>query len=1083
MKHFIVIQILLFSIISFGSSQFENFISFSTGNGRLTHNTVEAIARDSFGYMWVGTNYGLNRLDGYQNTNFFFDPNNPNSISSNLIKALYVDSENELWVGTINGGLNKFDREKNGFIRFVPSKSAENISSLNISAIVEDKQGDIWIGTIGNGVNRYNKKTGKFKQYDLEKHDPDHRINSNVNKLFCDAEGNIWVGLNQSEVFKIDPVSEKITFFGLSRSNEGYSEVGSIKGIAQLKNGTILISSWSGNLYQLNPATDNQIKLFVNRRFFDGNFLTDIVVDSNDNIWISTWEKGLYKTDALLKEKTVYQRNQYLLNSLGSNSINTLYIDKLNNLCIGFTDNGLSMLSLREKIFKTLSIQSSATSLPDEINVYSIIRDNNNNLWIGARGQGLIKYNLLTKKSKTYSSENYPGLNSNSILTLRMSTNEKIWVGTDGSFLSLFDPATEKFTQVKNLIDDWSGAVFCIADNDQFVWCGTWGGGVKKVDKKTLAYQSINFDDKDQFRNTIFDLEMRDSVLWIANIGIGLIRYNIQTGSKKIYSQSEGFNNFPKERIIDLFFENDSICLISTDGAGLFRFNTHTEKFDNITHRFPLTGNNLQSAVTDSIGKLWIASITGVSCIDITNGKSYNFDRNNGLINNQLNKSAMFFDSIDNVIYTGGVEGVNYFNPYQLFIDSTSNRVVITDLKIMGKSIVANSKSSSLPIDITKQINLFRKDKIVTIHFSSLEFNPSLKNKYQYRLDGFEEEWNETPFPKNFVQYTNLFPGTYYFKVKAVNNDGILSANETSLKIVVHPAFWQTFLFKISVIVLIILSVFLYFKKRYENLVSAKIKLEEKVKQRTAEIQKQKEKIEHQNSQLERANRSKDKFFSIISHDLRNPVTTIDQMAGLIILQYNEVSEEKFKHYLQLLKKSSEATLELLDDLLVWARTQTNRIEIKKTEFLIQDIFENVLITCRPLAEKKNIEIVLPQTNDRKVIVDKYTINTVLRNLITNAIKFSQSDSAIILSVEETDNSFIFHVSDSGIGMKEEEVEGLFKIEKLHSKQGTSGETGSGLGLILCHEFLALNGESIWVKSKQGEGSTFSFTIKKPEKL
>jgi signal transduction histidine kinase/ligand-binding sensor domain-containing protein len=1079
MKFFIFSIGLFISIFSFASNQFDDFISFNTGNGKLSHNTVEAIARDSFGYVWIGTNYGLNRLDGYQTQNFLFDPNNPNSISSNIIKAIYVDSENEVWVGTIGGGLNKFDRKTNNFIRFLPPDSPENISTKSISAITEDKKGNIWIGTIGNGVNRYDKKTGQFKKFDLEKYDPEHRTNSTINELFCDIDGNIWVGLNQSEVFKIDPSTEIITFHGLIKGEEGYSDVGAIKGIDQLRNGTLLFSTWSGNLYKLRPLADKKISLFIDNGFFGKNSFTDIVIDREDKIWISTWEKGLYKISYDKKEKELFQQNQFKMNSIGSNSINLLYLDGDDNLWVGFTDNGLSLLSLQKKFFKTLLFKSQTSTFPEKYNAYSITRDKGNTLWIGSRGQGLVKHNLKTKETVTFSSQKYTGLKSNSILTLKISPDNKIWVGTDGGFLSLFDPVNEQFTHIENLIDDWSGAVFCIAENEQYVWCGTWGGGIKKIDKKTLKYSSINFDDKDQFRNTVFDLELRDSILWVANIGIGLIKFNIHSGIKKIYSPENGYPKFPKERIIDIAFESDSVCWLSTDGAGLFRFNPLLEKLENYYTKYPQTGNFLQSTVTDTEGNLWTASISGVSCIDKKTGKCYNFDKNNGLINNQLNKSAIFFDSIDNLIYTGGVEGVNYFNPKEIIIDSTSKKVAITDLKVMGKSIITGSKYTSLPINITDNIHLFPKDKVITIHFSSFEFQPSLKNKYEYMLEGFDENWNETPYSKNFIQYTNLYPGTYFFKVRPYNNDGVLSNDMTTLKINVHPAFWQTLFFKIALLIVLLFIGFLYFKNRYEALITAKLLLEKKVVERTTEIQQQKEKIEHQNHLLEQANRSKDKFFSIISHDLRNPVTTIDQLSNLIISQQGQVSEEKMMSYFRLLKKTSTSTLELLDDLLIWARTQTNRIEIKRTSLRVQDILDHVINICRPFAEKKNIEIITPLPTSLIVNADKYSIETTLRNLITNAIKFSNPYSSVTISLEEDSEKVIFHITDTGIGMKEEEIKKLFKIEKMHSKQGTSGESGSGLGLVLCHEFLTLNGGTIWVKSKLGEGSTFSFSLQK----
>ncbi|HPS11993.1 MAG TPA: two-component regulator propeller domain-containing protein [Prolixibacteraceae bacterium] len=1085
MRIFYLLILLLCTLPLWGIDEEENFICLNTGNGRLTHNTIQAIARDSNGYIWVGTNYGLNRLDGYQTINYVNDPNDSTSISSSFIKALFVDSQNDLWVGTIGGGLNKYDRNTNGFIHFAPSSSPNSISGLNISVITEDKSGHIWIGMIGNCVNRYDKKTGQFKRYNLDKMDPARKINSNVDEIFSDTDGNIWVGMNQGEVFKINTQTDFTTYYGLKSYHNHFKDVGSIKGISQLKNGTLLFASWSGNLYKLNTETDDHIKEFKDAAFFDNNNLTDVTVDNDGTIWVSTWERGLYSFNPNTSEKKYYSRDKNIPTSLGSNALNQLLLDDRNNLLIGTLDNGLSILPLKKKMFKTLPLKDPVTSSNKDFNSYSILRDDYGYLWIGTRGEGLIRYNLKTSEHKSYLANKNRGMESNSILTLKKSDNGKIWIGTDGKFITLLDPLTEKFTPMENRFDDWSKAIFCLAENKEFLWCGSWGGGIKKVDRKTGRYTSIDFDEKDQFRNSIFDLELQDSILWVANVGMGLIKYNIHTGHQTIYCNSEKFPGFPKERIIDIFIENPHTFWLSTDGAGTYKFDPIAEKIENLNEKYPISGTIVQSIIPDKEGKIWIASISGVTCINPSNGICYNFDKSNGLLNNQLNKSALFFDTIDNIIYVGGVEGVNFFNPSEIIIDSTKARVNITELRIMGKRIHnPNGRNISKAIDITDKIDLYNNDKIVSLNFSSMEFNPSGKNRYLYKLEGFDKDFVETPFSENVVQYTNLYPGEYIFKVKASNNDGILSDQITAIKIVVHPAFWQTILFRLGVIVLIICLVFIYIKIHYKKLYKAKVELENKVKERTSEIQKQKEQIEQQNRELETANDTKNKFFSIISHDLRNPVTAIDQLAQLILMHHNVVSSDKMLSYFHMLKKSSENTLELLDDLLIWARTQTNRIEIQKMNIAVDDLILGVVDICKPTAENKNIILLFPPITGLTVNIDKKTIQTVLRNLTTNAIKFSYPGEKVQIEVEEGKEEVIFKVIDSGIGMTDDEIKSLFKIEKLHSRQGTSGETGTGLGLILCQEFLALNNGKIWVESdpdgsRGSKGTTFYFSVKK----
>lgn len=1069
---------LFYSIYSSGQNQFENFVSYNTSNGMLKHNSVESFARDNFGYVWVGTNFGLYRLDGYQSSSFNFDPNDESSLYSNNIKALCSDTDGDIWIGTIGGGLNKYNREKNQFIRYLPSDSTNSISGINISALQEDRNGNIWIGTMGKGVNKFDKKTQTFTFFNLEEYDQFKRVNSNVSALFCDRNGDIWVGQNQSEIYKIDGKTNQITFFGINSTDQNLiSKMGAITGISQMHNGQILFTTWSGNLYELNPETDKYLHQLKTPDFFENNILSGIAVDSQDNIWISTWSQGLYKINYGSDKKTHFVHDITKLHSLNSNAINKLFIDENQNLWICFLDNGLGFLSLKEKMIKTLPVKSKNI---EYINAFSILKDKYNNLWIGGRGQGVWKYNLETNEVKNYQAENTNGLNTNSILTLKLSIEGNILVGTDGAFMSIYNPKTDQFTQIKHPNDDWSGAVFALADNDKYIYAGTWGGGIKKVDKKNNTYTSINFDTKDQFRNTIFDLELIDSTLWISNIGMGLIKYNVNTDTYVIYSKSDLNPDFPSERITNIYVENKNSLWLSTDGAGLFQFIPSTGKIQPELIDYGVDNKSIQASITDNNNNLWITTTSSILHINTNTKKVYNFNTNNGLTIEQLNKGAIYFDAEKNRIYTGCVEGVNYFNPGNIIIDSLVNKVVITQLSIMGNNIsIPNQKNISKAIDVADTINLFHDEKIVTIHFSSMELMPSFKSKYYYKLVGFNDEWQELHYSKNFVQYTNLFPGEYTLKVKACNSDGVCGDDETTLTIIVHPAFWQTLFFKVLVILFVMLLVSLYVFEKYRSLINSKKELEQKITERTQEILQQKEQIEKQNTDLEIANSTKNKFFSIISHDLRNPLATINQLAELISMQYKTAPEERIQQYFNLLRNSSKNTIELLDDLLIWASTQTNRITVKMKNIPLDEIFYETLSLCYPLAEKKKIDLMIPLETKLKVYADKNTIQTVLRNLITNAIKFSPTGSSIRVKVEPVEEKIIIKVIDQGIGMTPKEVQNLFKIENLSSKEGTSGETGTGLGLILCHEFLSLNQGKIWVESEKQKGSTFFISLDK----
>lgn len=1057
----IFISILLASTLQcFG--QTENFINFNTGNGKLGHNATEAIARDNFGYLWVGTNYGLNRLDGYQAVNYVNDPLNNFSLSSNSIKALCADKSGNLWVGTIGGGLNKYNRETNQFTRFMPNDTINSISGKNISAIVEDSQGNIWVGTLDKGLNKFDKKTGQFKVFYFEEHNPFKRVNSNVSELFVDSRGDIWVGLSKSEIFKIDVVSEKISYRGIALDSKNLN-IGSITGISQLKNGNMLFTTWNGNLLTLDPEANEFAKIFLEPEFFNFSILSGVVTDSKNNIWIGTWNKGLFKLDSAFNIVKQFKNQHKQSYSISSNSINQLMIDENENLWVCLLDNGLSMLPLKEKIVKPVSLNSTQF---DKVNVFSIVKDNLHNLWIGSRGQGLWRYNMKTGETENFLAENNPGLNSNAILSLKWSSENLLIIGTDGEFVSLYDPNYRKFTQVNHRQNDWSNAVFSIAENHDFIWVGTWGGGIKKIDKKTLTYQTISFDIKDQFRNSIFDLKLSDSILWVANVGLGLIRHNIETGNNHIYSQTDAASRFPNERITDIYAENANSLWLATDGSGCYHFMPDSDKIYNISEEYGINNKVFQSVMIDSNNTLWLTSLTNIYHLNLSKKESLNFDQHNGLESGQLNKAAICFDTETGLMFVGGVDGVNYFDPSKILIDSTVNKVIINQIDIMGETLqYPNGKQLKVNIDVAKRLDIYNNDKTITIHFASIDFAPSLKNKYYYQLDGFENHWIESPFNKNFIQYTNLRPGKYTFRVKACNSDGICSSDETTLKVVVHPALWQTGMFRLILLVIITVLLFLYFRFKNIGLVKAKDKLEKVVAERTSEIIKQK-------VDLELANNAKDKFFSIISHDLRSPLASIDQQVGLILREYNNLPESQVLKKLMLLYDTSTGTLDLIDQLLLWAKTQSNLIGLNKENVLVGDLLKLVGNHLIPIAKKKDIELQLPFESDCSIYADANSIQTVIRNLIVNSIKFTPTGGKVSVFVEKQDDSVLIAVSDNGIGMTKAQIDKLFKIEQFPSSSGTNKEAGTGLGLMLSYDFVKLNNGKIWVESHKGKGTT-----------
>lgn len=937
---------------------------------------------------------------------------------------------------------------------------------------------NLWIGTATKKLNKYVIEKDSFVVYDLEKYDPFSRSLSSISKLLCDKNGNIWAGLSHGEVYRVEPESDNIQLVSLE-NNVDVVDIGSINGAVELDR-SILFSTWHGKIYRAQHY-GMYLTLAYGPELFDNTVLTDIEKGIENDIWAAS-KKGLFHIDLATDEIDRYHYDSSVDRGIASNNINNLFMDESNNLWLAYMNTGVGMVPVRKKMFSQLSPEDNRSNMFR--NVFAIEHDSHGNIWFGSRGEGLWKYVKKTGEYKNYNSESYDGLNSNFIISLKWSSyDEKLYVGADGSFISVFDQATEKFTQVPHAKEDWSSAVFSIEENENYIWASTWGGGIKEIRKDDLTYRSINFDVSDQFRNSAFDFSVRDNIMWIANVGMGLLKYDLTSRSYKVFGQQPGDSlHLPGERINSVYVQNDSVIWLGIDGLGLYKFNPVTGKVTYKLENENVGENVIQSIQPDQNDNLWLTSISGITHIDLKTNETYTFTAQDGLVNSSFNLNATSFDRETNTLYAGGIDGVDYFKTNNIIIDSTVNEVVFTGLSVMGKTIrKPNNLNLEKSIEVAEKVYLQPGENIVSVRFSSFDFTPSHRNCYEYKLEGFNEEWVRLPYDNNSVSYTNLYPGKYTLKLKACNSGGVMGQSVSELSLIVKPQFWQTTWFHILIVVLLVGMAYLFYNIRNQKLIKSKKKLEHKVQERTREILKQKLLIEKQNVELEQANITKDKFFSIIGHDLRNPMSNINQFVDLVINEFNTASKKQIMSYLEVLQSSSETTIKLLDDLLIWSRTQHGNIVAKMENVSINYLFDRTIDTCQLNATKKDIQIINLTDETLKVVCDKNMMLTIIRNIVTNSIKFSYPNSKIFLNACRRGNYVVISIADKGKGMSEKQLSNLFKIEVVSSTEGTGGEAGSGLGLIICKEFIHANNGEIWAESESGKGSTFFISLASSE--
>jgi signal transduction histidine kinase len=415
-------------------------------------------------------------------------------------------------------------------------------------------------------------------------------------------------------------------------------------------------------------------------------------------------------------------------------------------------------------------------------------------------------------------------------------------------------------------------------------------------------------------------------------------------------------------------------------------------------------------------------------------------------------------------LYFGGYSGFNSFFPDSLKDNEFVPPVYLTDFQIFNKPVVAEEETD-FPVHISeaKEIRLKSDQSVFSFSFAAINYNHPQKNQYAYIMNGFEKDWNYTDAHRRYVTYTNLDPGEYTFKVKASNNDGVWNENGVSLKVTILPPWWHTMWCRIISAVLVILIFTSIMLLRVRQLKKQKLLLELTVARKTSE--------------LNELNASKDKFFSIIAHDLKNPFNTIigfSEMLKEAVLSKN--ADTIFK-YASMINSSSVQTFRLLENLLEWAGSQRGNISLTPEKTCVSELIYEELAMIGDMAGRKKIEIVCLVPDAIYITTDKNMLRTIMRNLITNAVKFTHKNGRITIKARDIKNHLELSVSDNGIGMTEEIISKLFRIDSNLSTMGTDDEKGTGLGLVLCKEFVGKLGGSIWAESEEGNGSTFKVTL------
>ncbi|MBC7830342.1 MAG: response regulator [Chitinophagaceae bacterium] len=1037
-----------------------------TSEQGLSNSTVESIFQDSRGFIWFGTRDGLNRYDGYQIVIYRYDPKDTNSISDNYIRYIYEDRNHVMWVGTTNG-LNRFNTAENNFVRYKHNPSdPKSISNNLVTCIYEDQNGSLWVSSFGGGINLFQPEQNGFTRFT---HSPKRgSISDNrVNYIFEDSRGNFWVGTEKGlNLFNRQSGNFRPISISTPPGNEANNVIRVIKEDAK---GNLLLGTEENGLIVFDPEA-NSFKQYrheeKNAASLASNLVRSILVDRKGNVWIGSVNGCL----DLLKQASDsffhYQNEPGNIFSLSQRTVSSLFEDNQGNLWVGTHRGGVNLYMPNSEKF-TLFRQNANESSLSYNDVKAFCEDRSGNIWIGTDGGGLNLFDPFQNTFKHYKYDPYnpKSIGSNEILGITEDSDGNLWVATWGGGLCLLNKHTGSFTRYVNdpsnkhsISSNYVQQIF--EDRNRNLWIATYYGGLNLFNCQTKQFVRITDDSIHQTKlhgNNIVSLnEDNAGNLWVGTDDGGLNCYNAKTKSFSHY-----FNKGEKMPDLRVLFI-DSKGRLWVGQAGLYSFNPKNDSFSIYTYKGGLSTEFIKGMVEDAYGNFWIATSNGITQFNPENFYIKKYNNADGLQGLEFETNACL-EAKDGQIFFGGLNGFNSFYPDDIKTNTFIPPVYITDFQLFNKKIIAGEEASPLQLDITitKQIRLAYKQSTFSFGFAALNYTASENNQYAYKLENWDKDWIYARSERK-ASYTNLSPGTYTFRVKASNNDGVWNENGPSVEVIITPPFWATWWFRTLMILAIAGTVISYFQFRRRQELR---KLEERKKEELHQVQLQ--------------------FFTNISHEFRTPLSLI--LGPLEKLQ-KENNDSAFDHYYKVMYRNAKRLMNLINELMDFRKTESGALKLNVMPGNMQLFLDEMAEEFSELAIQKKIDFVVKVPEDTgEVWFDRQIVEKIAVNLISNSFKYTVDGGKITVEVFNSINDFkpgfenelVFKndylgkkymylcVSDNGIGISKESIQHLF--ERFYKISDT--HLGSGIGLAFVKSLALLHKANIYVYSERNKGT------------
>ncbi|MCW3805351.1 hybrid sensor histidine kinase/response regulator transcription factor [Plebeiibacterium marinum] len=1056
-KKLVFIILILFIVIDSFSQNTTTIDKINTSHG-LSDNYILSINQDENGFMWFGTEWGLNRFDSKTFNVYKAKPSNKFTVNHNGTNKILVDTVDHLiWIGTKGGGLNVLDQKTQEFYKYPTSPDEANSTKTSgITDLQLDKEGNLWIATYNHGIKKLDKKNNTISDINLRNISLPE--NYKIKCILDDHQGNLYIGHwgNGFTVLSTEKLTTK--HFEYDPNTPDGLSGNEVMSIFMDSFHNVWVGTHNG-LAIYDPKKDTFTNFHHNPEHLNGLSDDDIHVikEIDEQLWIGTWKGGInildLKTANLQDTKSVHFKHilsNDLPSGLSSPSIEDIFQDSYGNIWIGTSGEGINVISHIKPYFNKLSyspIKGYTNSLSDKtVNCVKI--DSNNNLWVGL-GNGYV--DLYKKNTTTGVYNKYKSIFLDNYILCSMEDHDgNMWFGRNMDGIIFYNPQTGllKKIDVFNNEEQIEYISSLYEDQNQNIWIGTnYGIIVYNLNDNSITKydgKAIGLGDN-YIRDIVQDI---NGNFWIGSAINGV---SVVTQDFELIRNFNTSNRLHSNIISHIYADSQNqIWICTNNGISIF---PHIKEKDYDYIEFINDSNGISDNYTHSIsegknGEMWISTNSGISKYITNSGRIENYTNSDGILTGTFKNGAVT-KSLDGTIYFGSQNGICYFNSSDSIIQKKIPPVVITNIDIYDSKDEITIKKAHLPINRIKKLKY--SQNTISIDFNILDYGLKKQVEYAFLLEGMEDcTWHQTQMQNN-VTFRNLSPGEYTFLVKAKIHNQYWSDQAESISFKIYPPLWLSWWAKVlySFTFMIIAFAIVFFFRH-------KLKLENQLI-----LQKQSNIQEHE------LHAEKMQFFTNITHELKTPLTLI---IGPLedILQNSTENQKK----LSLIHKNAIRLLHLINQLMEFRKSETNHRKLTVAKDDITFILQDIVLKFKDLNKNEKVSIDLLIEDSETVHFDKEVVSIIMDNLISNSIKNTQEGSVLVKVriINKVDTKYLeIEVADTGLGIPEEDLEHIF--DRYYQVKRNKQISGTGIGLALVKNLVKLHKGSISIKSKLNQGT------------